>query len=277
MLRRFGKVPEGHEDAVFKSLTHEEFFARAVRLEAWCQSSTTKSTLLDVLRDVIDLKKTNNGLMKPTLLDDLIGDAYAMLYEQIGPTLDPPPADAAPPIEAKSNMMSLNNLMNLDGTADQLAQPPPPPTLPPQPEQATKPPRKGVGRRELQRKAEAAVVRPIAPPAPVKSVPQTPATSHPQVVIEVQSSARPREGGGMEGSAPGSVHDSADDESGSELSELEGGEPVVAKPMFPNLVAAKATSPAEREGVSVGEMVVEGGEGEKVEGEMGGREEAKKL
>ena len=82
-----GSVPEGQEDSAFKSVNHDEFNTLALRLEAWCQNPETQHPVLDILRDAIELKRLNNGMMKPLLIDDLIGDAYAMLYTSIGPAL----------------------------------------------------------------------------------------------------------------------------------------------------------------------------------------------
>ncbi|KAF2399603.1 hypothetical protein EJ06DRAFT_557395 [Trichodelitschia bisporula] len=55
-------------------------------LEEWCHRPDNTRPALDILRDVIDLKKTNNGLMKPTLTDDLVCDTHAKLYNQMVPT-----------------------------------------------------------------------------------------------------------------------------------------------------------------------------------------------
>ncbi|KAL6152428.1 Histone transcription regulator 3 [Exserohilum turcicum] len=93
LLRRIGNVPEGQEDSAFKSVNHDEFNALALRLEAWCQNPSTQHPILDVLRDAIELKRLNNGMMKSLLIDDLIGDTYAMLYTLIGPTLSPLPSE----------------------------------------------------------------------------------------------------------------------------------------------------------------------------------------
>lgn len=233
MLRRAGTVPEGHEDAIFKSLNHEEFVVKATRLESWSQDSKTQSALLDVLRETLELKRLNNNLIKPILIDDLIGDTYALLYEQITPTLQPLPSEAPKPSEIpaataeKTNMMSLNHLlMNVDGVSST------PPQVPAQiPEQALARPRaKNVGRREIQKRAEAATNRPLAtaptyiPPSGnsiVQVVIQTPnrRRSEPMPNADGEGSlAVPKQDLG-ESSAPGSVHDSADDES--ELSDLE--------------------------------------------------------
>jgi hypothetical protein len=263
LLRKAGSIPEGYEDAIFKSLNHEDFAQRSTRLEIWCQSQEEKSTTLEVLSAVIELKKLNNGLMKPTLIDDLLGDTYAKLYEEVGPELnsiplpkpEPPPAPLHKP-------MALTSVMNLDGAADQ-------PGgmhafqssyVPQQPgEHVSKPRSKGVGRRELQRKAEAAVTRPAAatPSIAIRSNSQPSTNLAVQMLVPsalpsentiytpgisaLQEQVMGEKGAGV--SAPASIHEDADDES--ELSELEE-EPeepdsIPSRSMFPNLMA-KATS-----------------------------------
>lgn len=165
MLRRAGEIPEGHEDSVFKSLNHEEFTQRSKKLEMWCHNPNNESTTRDILQEVIELKKLNNGLMKPTLIDDLLGDTYAKLYEETAadvdkievPQPDPPPAAPTP---TQHKPMALTSVMNMDGAADGPASPFPINHNAPAPEHVPKARAKGVGRRELQRKAEAAVKRP---------------------------------------------------------------------------------------------------------------------
>jgi tetratricopeptide (TPR) repeat protein len=195
MLRRMGNVSEGQEDSAFKSVNQEDFNALAARMEAWCQSPSTQHSVLDVLRDAIELKRLNNGLMKPTMIDDLIGDSYAMLYTTVGPSLPPLPSEQQqqtpqpglpgtvtpqPPV----NPLSVASLMTVqvDGTADghntpfamyhpsQLQQHPP--SLPQAstiPEQAPKPRAKAVGKREIQRRAEACVQKTAVASTPQQS------------------------------------------------------------------------------------------------------------
>ncbi|KAF2144858.1 uncharacterized protein K452DRAFT_305824 [Aplosporella prunicola CBS 121167] len=253
MLRRAAQVPEGHEDSIFKSINHDEFTTIAGRLEEWCQSSESQGATYEVLRETLELRRLNNGLMKATLVDDLICDTYAQLYAQVGPTLaptateaaaaaalaqqQPPTAPTAPtPVETnpvRTNMMSMQNIMNLEGSSEQTQpQPPTQPAFhvmsmaPQQSEPAPKPRAKGVGRRELMRRADAATTRVVLPSTlPVRG--SVAPTSEPQV--RVTASSKDAEGqedasgaagtGSVEQSAPGSVHDSADDES--ELSEVD--------------------------------------------------------
>ncbi|KAI9872972.1 MAG: Histone transcription regulator 3 [Pleopsidium flavum] len=117
--------------------------------------------------------------------------------------------------------------------------PPPSATMTPDPA-AVKHRAKGVGRRELQRKAEAAILKPSAT-SEVSKPPSTVEASHPdqssREMLFVKEELAREDAQGLGSSVPASVHDSADDES--ELSEIdEEPVPVVepVKPMFPNLV-----------------------------------------
>ncbi|KAK7552117.1 hypothetical protein IWX49DRAFT_167783 [Phyllosticta citricarpa] len=207
MLRKAARIPEGHEDAVFKAINHEEWLVWAGKLETWCRKPENKSPVLEVLTEAIELRRLNNNLMKATLIDDLIGDTYALLYQQVLPqllaesgpaptseTVQPPSGAAAAP--ERTNMMSMQNIMNMDGTSDQQGQTPafqvlnlqsstqpqPSPAEPPITAAAPKTRLKGVGRRELMRKADAAVTRPVAAPSttniPIRATP-TPKSAPP--------------------------------------------------------------------------------------------------
>jgi hypothetical protein len=94
LLRRTGKIPEGHEKVVFENLNHDEFTSRAEKVERWAHDPDTTSLVLDILRDAIELKKLNNSLMKGSLIDDLVGDTYASMYE--GYVSQMPPEDQVP-------------------------------------------------------------------------------------------------------------------------------------------------------------------------------------
>ena len=216
LLRKTGSVPDGHEDTVFKSLNHEEFTTRSAKLEVWCHTKGEKSLTYSVLTDVIELKKVNNGLMKATLIDDLLGDTYAKLYEEVGvdqlagielpktegasattpaPMAAPPAPAPAPPAAPKP--MSLTSVMNMDGATDNAARsftpPQPEPAQPPQ--QQHKPRVKlGVGRREIQRKAEAAVNlnKPPSTSTPARSLSISATPTQNQVVqVVIPSPRRP--------------------------------------------------------------------------------------
>ncbi|KAF2712426.1 transcriptional corepressor of histone-like protein genes [Pleomassaria siparia CBS 279.74] len=322
-LRRVGKVPDGHEDAAFKAINHDEFSVQSARLEAWCQNPATENPVLDILRDVVDLKRLNNGLMKALLIDDLIGDTYGLLYTTIGPTLPPLPSEQPPPpqtlqgppplpLQHSLGMVPVSSLvqMQVDGPAEGPPNPNTPFGIyhPSQLMQAQQPPEpaprsrtKAVGRREIQRKAEACAAKPVGlpPPQPTSMPIRSPSTgAHTQIPLPTRPSPEktscetmigpsndqlqvPNSGfttadasvtnAESNGSAPGSLHDSADDES--ELSELDesevqeiaqeiqnsrghvgGSRPqavnAVAKAFFPNLTANKENAESNTPGSS---------------------------
>jgi hypothetical protein len=269
MLRQLGKVPDGQEDSAFKSVNHDEFNTLAMRMEAWCQNPLTQHPVLDILRDAIELKRLNNALMKPLLIDDLIGDTYALLYTTIGPALPPLPSEQpqhpAPPLQPviaqHSSGMPISSLMQvqIDGAGDPTNRTPfaiyhpsqilPQPPQVTQPEAAPKPRAKAVGRREIQRRAEGCIQKPVTATASTTMAIRSPATTHATPPIFQARASSPerstqaafpsdalapsfdKSGSATaaaslnnddvepEPSAPTSVHDDADDES--ELSEID--------------------------------------------------------
>lgn len=202
ILRAHGQVPLGHETAIFSGISHEDYLRRKDILEAWCHDPSTEHPTLEALQEAIELKKVNSGLMKAGVIDDLIGDAYAYLYDTVGRTLwtkqeaeeadtkreevskatERPTTLAPSPAPERNPMMNLSHLMNVDGaseppssaSASQSAlpvQPIPTPALihtlsgsvPTSAEAAPAPRRKvGVGRREIRVSAEACVARTAA-------------------------------------------------------------------------------------------------------------------
>lgn len=284
LLRRQGKVLEGHEKTVFDNMGYEEFSRRAGQLEKWAHDPEITSAVLDVVRDAIEIKKLNNSLMKGSLFDDLIADSYATMYEafvsQLPPEKPPTPPPApkeipkTPGYDGTSDAtkqppawdrMRLDNIMGPAQSAGQSdAYPRPPAILTSnipmgptpiglglhQPVQsqvsfgsitgaqvdslrvptAGKPGRpKQITKRELIRRAEAAIVK----PPPIK----TPTLSKkPIVEINLTPSRSTNETGdrperrlddvkdedaSVVSSRRGSLHDSADDESSSALSDVE--------------------------------------------------------
>lgn len=228
LLRNYAALPEGLETSTFSNIAHEDFLLRKEPLERWMQAQDTgTSASLDVLREVQELKKVNQSLMKPGPIDDLIGDSYAHLFNTIGKSLWDEEqrgkreeevrklAAASPP---RNPMMSLNHLMNLDGTAGegltstQTVLSATGPTA--QAEQPAVRKKIGVGRREIRTCAEACVQKASAVPA-ARSI----AASGTRVQVVIDNSRLIAGDASAETSAPGSIHDSADDES--ELSELE--------------------------------------------------------
>ncbi|KAK0267392.1 Histone transcription regulator 3 [Friedmanniomyces endolithicus] len=262
LLRKHADLSEGLETSTFSNIAHEEFLARKEPLERWMQmQDSDTSAALDVLREVQELKKINQSLMKPGPIDDVIGDAYAYLFVSMGKQLwdeerkvkleeearRPPPPAANP---SRNPMMSLTNLINLDSGSDPTTALPTAASTPvPQLEHPAHPRKKpGVGRREIRTCAENCMQKSAAPPTA-----RTLAASNTRVQVVIT----PLRGaiGDVSGveSATASIHDSADDES--ELSELEedegeaeereeGGGDVVGRLLFPGLVSAVETAEA---------------------------------
>ncbi|TKA77818.1 hypothetical protein B0A55_04592 [Friedmanniomyces simplex] len=159
--------------------------------------------------------------------------------------------EARRPLPAASSqrnpMMSLNNLMNLDGVSDSAtALPAAAAVLPTQAEQPTQRKKIGVGRREIRTCAEGCMQKSaVAPTA------RNLAASNTRVQVVISTSRNAMADVSGENSAAASLHDSADDES--ELSELEedggeaedneeGGEEMVVRPLFPGLASAVETA-----------------------------------
>ncbi|KAK4944208.1 Histone transcription regulator 3 [Elasticomyces elasticus] len=270
-LRRLGKIAEGRERALFDGMNHEEFTKKSEQLETWSHDPDTSSIYLDIMKDAIDLKRLNNSLMKGPLIDDLIGDSYASLYDeylkQLPPEEQPRPqtppfpqgtfinmtTDLAAGADADAERARLSSMLRAqgDGAPDgPLAvsisapvglglqnSPQPPSTTTGPSEIQSAPARPGrtktVTRREIQRKAEAAIVKP--PPIKTPILGKRPIVEIPARATHEESPFDRRMGDvkeeGAEGSKAssrrGSVQDSADgeadgeDNSGSELSELD--------------------------------------------------------
>ncbi|KAJ9311709.1 hypothetical protein DTO271D3_7969 [Paecilomyces variotii] len=219
LIRRAAGISEGHEEGIFKPLSWDEFVTNTARLDALPQLPTTCMTLLELIRDAVELKKLNNNLMKVTVLEDLVADLYARLYEvNIHHFVEQAKE------ESKEKMKVDHVLMTNDGAADT---PTPPTSAPPSEAPVPRGRTKGIARRDIQKRAEAIVNRMVPratlpkPAAPTEG--EGPRQSAPIIQttapIPIRNGAREDEQRGPRGSLPGSVHDSADDES--ELSEID--------------------------------------------------------
>lgn len=174
-----------NEDA-FKSMSHDEFDILSDRLAEWAAGDNTQLPAFTCLREAIELKRLNGGLMKSQVFDDFISDCYSKIFLAITPTLpgeDPAKiigdrahakevaarleADAASQAESKEPKPtgSLSNILNPPngedtGTAT--------PMEIDKPEAAPRARRAGIRRPDVLRKAELTIFR--ATEAPVKSV-----------------------------------------------------------------------------------------------------------
>lgn len=256
----------------------ETFQIHAARLEAYVYSQQTAPPLLDILREAIELKKLNNNLLKPiNMFEDLIRDIYAHLYDNIIPGVIKNHAT-----EENRVRMRVDNILTNPTPA--VVETPPPDAL--GGEQPKKSGARYVTPREIVRKAEAIaakpaptvpakVLKPLAP-APSLEIGAVPPTDAPTLAVVIHTDGVNDAGS----SAPGSVHDSADDES--ELSEVdvhpgEGAaqpsEAVTARiPMFPNLLSAVVDGPEEVDGDTnderMGEDEADEGEDQEMDAEM---------
>ena len=193
----------------------ETFQLNASRLEASMHSAMMNSPILEILREAIEFKKLNNNYFKSGTFEELIGDIYAHLYDTFLPEIL-----AKETAEENRIRMRLDNILAAPTNA---AETPPSDQAGEQgAERRTKANR--VTPREIIRKAEAIAARP-APTVPIKtfkplapapaSEQDRPATNSPAIVVLIHEDAARDPGS----SVPGSVHDSADDES--ELSEVD--------------------------------------------------------
>ena len=226
LLRFQGNILEGNEENVFKCLSSEVFTTNTAHLETWAHSLNPSSSpsiaesTLGILREAIELKKLNANLAKVGPVDDMIGDSFARLYELIVPDLL-----IKLNVQENRDRMRINMfLMNTDvpSVAD-----PPAPSVPVQGQDLplARSRSRIVTRKEIGRRAEAVAAKPIVPLSIAKS---KPVVCVPAQVRSDESAVQTidkylvRKGEGVKeipSSVPGSVHDSADDES--ELTEIE--------------------------------------------------------
>ncbi|QSZ29008.1 hypothetical protein DSL72_003518 [Monilinia vaccinii-corymbosi] len=239
LIRKAASIP-ANVDEVFRGISQEVFDAYSERLNDSIKDGSLSHPALDALRETVELKKLNNNLTKPTPIDDMINDIWAVLYIQV--VRDTPAIDVANLQQSQvdgeaaaraSGPMSLNHvLMNTDPNASA----PLPSVEPPRPRKL------GINRKTVILKAEQAinraaeVIRPAINPRPRNAAPSSvlPSNASPLISsaprIEIPVATPQQNTRREDSSAPGSVHDSADDES--DLSDVPDME---MDDMFPNL------------------------------------------
>jgi hypothetical protein len=75
-------------DDPFKSVSLEEFEIIADRIMEWIASAgTTGNSTFSCMKEASELKKLNGNLMRSSAIDELVTDAYAKLYFDVGRTL----------------------------------------------------------------------------------------------------------------------------------------------------------------------------------------------
>lgn len=246
-------VPDGYSEILFQGKEVELFQNQAARLETWMHAQTASLPAMDILREAIELRKLNNGLFKSPMFEDLIRDVYAHIFDAIVPDLVA--KDAA---EENRVRMSVDNI---------LSNPTPPATDTLPADVATgqgeqqKSKAKWLTPKEIVRKAEAIAAKP-ASTVPVRST-KAPVPGP----LSITTGDKPLEGARAlavvveadrdpASSVPGSVHDSADDES--ELSDVDEevvqitltdatGERPPPTPKFPSVLSAQQAAHDEGE------------------------------
>ena len=234
LLRDQGQLRSDLEFEFFKPMSLDAFTTDAERVDTWAHLKDTKHPLLDILREAVELKRLNNSLMKPASFEDLIVDTYATIFKEKAPGLAPPSTTGD-----RDTVMSVNNII-LDPNMQLTAGAPPPSdtamesTGTPGDSTSVRPRQRGVTKREIQRRAEALVI--TVNKHWNDKLPKEDPSKATSASYRASKDDQAKDGAS---SVPGSVHDSADDES--ELSDLEEAveAPKAKRPMFPNLVAAR--------------------------------------
>ncbi|PYH45558.1 putative transcriptional corepressor of histone genes (Hir3) [Aspergillus saccharolyticus JOP 1030-1] len=167
VIRRAAHISEGHEESVFKPIGWEEFVANTARLEGLTDLAPGSDSLLELIRDAIELKKLNNNLMKVALLEDLIADVYSRLYQINMPqVLEQANEENKEKLKVDS-LPGAGGTINSDGAADNT--PTPPTSAPASEAPAPRGRTKGIARRDIQKRSEAIVHRKVPPRLPPTS------------------------------------------------------------------------------------------------------------
>ena len=253
----------------------ESFQLHAARLEAHVHSQQASPPYLDILREAIELKKLNNNLFRPiNLFEDLIRDVYAHLYSSIIPGLIKNDA-----VEENRVRMRVDNILS-NPTPSMVETPPPELMIGQGGEQPKKSGARYVTGREIVRKAEAIAAKPAPTvpvkvlktlaPAPASELDGRPPSDIPRFAVVINNDGTNE----VVSSVPGSVHDSADDES--ELSEVDDEvaniEPEAKEDaperslLFPNLLSESAEK-VEEIGEETNDERADGDEDERIEEE----------
>ncbi|KAI0834402.1 hypothetical protein F5Y06DRAFT_279136 [Hypoxylon sp. FL0890] len=257
----------------FKSISSDEFEIITSRISDWSSDPSSSHPALSALQEAIELKKLNAGLMKAGAIDDLVTDCYTALYFEIGKSLPGPAVSTLIAEREQARLREearqsdkalepkpanpLSSLLNPQSHENSGAEGGPGESAPANTEGAQRPRKVGIRRADVLRKAEQAVLRAQEGPKSASaksrgsvSSGKTPAADEGREA-EMRDDSRSDDGGPEEdvemkdeevegdmSSVPGSVHDSADDES--DLSDVPPedvlDEDEAQQLMFPNLV-----------------------------------------
>ncbi|CAK7216045.1 Histone transcription regulator 3 [Sporothrix bragantina] len=98
LLRKFYKIPHA-ADVAFKNVTPDEFEIYAERIAEWVGQPDIDHDALNAMREAVEIKKLNGGLMKAGPIDDLISDCYSAIFADVGRKL--PGEDPAKIVEER--------------------------------------------------------------------------------------------------------------------------------------------------------------------------------
>ncbi|KAK9421824.1 hypothetical protein SUNI508_05425 [Seiridium unicorne] len=269
LIRTHFEIEPVLED-VYKSVSPDEFEIVAERINEWSASPFAAETLVfGALREAIELKKLNSGLMKAGAVDDLVTDCYTAIYMEVGKTLPGPSPELLlqeraearardeeklPGAEGEKPSNPFSMLLNLQSVENSSTEAGP---VAPAPEGAVRQRRTGVRKPDILRKAEQAVTKnmegPVKPTGTKSlrgsvSSGRTRGSKTPSGDDGKDGDAGAMEDGREDSSAPGSIHDSADDES--DLSDVPASELLdeeEAALMFPGLARRSVDDDVEEE------------------------------
>ncbi|KAH6646600.1 hypothetical protein BKA67DRAFT_411908 [Truncatella angustata] len=269
LIRAHFEIEPVLED-VYKNVSLEEFEIVSERINEWSiDSAAGETSALGGLKEAIELKKLNSGLMKAGAIDDLITDCYTALYMQIGKSLPGPSPESLIQERAEAKARdeekqmrdspekpgnSFSMLLNPQSEANSGTEAGP---AAPAQEGVVRQRRIGIRKPDLLRKAEQAVTRSIDGPSKAigskslrgsVSSGRTRGSKTPVGEDGRDGDAEMGEGAGDDSSAPGSIHDSADDES--DLSDVPASELLdeeEAALMFPGLARRSVDQELEEE------------------------------
>ncbi|KAI2626260.1 hypothetical protein GGS21DRAFT_530776 [Xylaria nigripes] len=235
-------------DDEFKLTTSEEFEIVTKRISEWCSDPASSHPVLSALQEAIELKKLNGGLMKVGAIDDLINDCYTALYFQTRKQI--PGAELATLLGEKEEeriqtdvrqlekdsldpraLNSLSGILNPQSHENSGTEGAPGDSTPANIDSAQRPRKTGIRRADVLRRAEQAVMRAQEGSRHINGKPRSSVSSGKTPAVDEHEGGNASDGdsGGGEvdgdiemkddeadrelSSVPGSVHDSADDES----------------------------------------------------------------
>ncbi|CAK7274729.1 Histone transcription regulator 3 [Sporothrix epigloea] len=82
LLRKCYKIPHA-ADAAFKVVSSDEFEIYAERIAEWARQPDVNHDALSAMREAVEIKKLNGGLMKAGPIDDLISDCYSAIITEV--------------------------------------------------------------------------------------------------------------------------------------------------------------------------------------------------